>query len=921
MDFRPYLHRHLPPLMVAREAEIVEELAQHLEEVYREAIDDGLSHDEAWSRAMAAVPTSTEVSTTELATMTKPTIMTAIKVAVREMRAAINARLALRALFKFPFVTVVAIVSLALGIGANTAVFSIFNQWLLQPLPVPEPDRLVNLSAIGPKQGPRSCGMAGSCDIVFSYPMFRDLERMQTPFTALAAHRHIDANLTSRGQTSIGGAMLVSGRYFAAAGIAPALGRLLDSRDDRAVGDSPVAVLSHAYWQTAYGGRTDAIGETMIVNGQTLTIVGVAPAGFNGTTIGLRPEVFVPITLRWLMQPGRTQDHANRRSYWIYLFGRMKPGITIDQARTAINVPYQALINDVEVPLNRTMTDQVLARFKKKLIVVEPGRSGQSNLSRVTTMPLTLLLGVTLLVLLIACVNIANLLLARAAARSSEMAMRLSLGASRRQLIVQLLTESSVLALLGGVVSLLVAQWTLTLFASLIPAEDVRLPMALDSTALTVTAALAIGTSLLVGLFPALHATRPDVLSALKGLSGQAAGGRGAARFRTTLATAQIALSMVLVVLAGLFTKSLDNITRVDPRMNLDGLITFEIAPERNAYTPERTALLIERIEEELAALPGVTSATSASMALLADDGYWDSVRVEGFNAGPDADRDINYDEVGPGYFRTLGVPLIAGREFTRADGLKAAKVAIVNETFAKKFNLGRDAVGKRVSAGGAPTDALDIEIVGLVRDAHHINVKTAIPPMMFVPNRQNASVRSMTFYVRTAMNPDDAMPAIRGAVSRLDDMLPVEKLRTLHRQMRDETMVLDRFVGVLTASFAVLATLLAAIGLYGVLAYTVAQRTREIGLRMALGATRPRVRGMVLRQVGVMMLIGGAIGLAAALAAARTVRSLLFDLQFNDAGVLAAAVVVLTLIALAAGFLPADRAARIDPMRALRYE
>ena len=259
MDFRPYLRRHLPPLMVAREAEIVEELAQHLEEIYREAIDQGLSHDEAWSCAMAAVPTSTEVSTTELATMTKPTIMTAF----REMRAAINARLALRALFKFPFVTVVAIISLALGIGANTAVFSLFNQWLLQPLPVLEPDRLVNLSAVGPKQGPRSCSMAGRCDIVFSYPMFRDLERLQTPFTALAAHRYVNANLTSRGQTTIGGAMLVSGGYFTALRLAPALGRLLDSNDDRVVGESPVAVLSHGYWQTAFGARADVMGETI----------------------------------------------------------------------------------------------------------------------------------------------------------------------------------------------------------------------------------------------------------------------------------------------------------------------------------------------------------------------------------------------------------------------------------------------------------------------------------------------------------------------------------------------------------------------------------------------------------------------------------------------------------------------------------
>jgi predicted permease len=486
-------------------------------------------------------------------------------------------------------------------------------------------------------------------------------------------------------------------------------------------------------------------------------------------------------------------------------------------------------------------------------------------------------------------------------------------------LVVQLLTESSILALLGGVVSLLVAQWTLTLIASLIPAGDVQLPMERDRTALAVTAVLAIGTSLLVGLFPALHATRPDLLPALKGQSGQPGVGRGAARFRTTLATAQIALSMVLVVLAGLFTKSLDNISRVDPRMNLDGLVTFEVFPERNAYTPERAALLVERIEDELAALPGVTNASSALSSLLADDGIWDSVFVQGFDAGPDANRDIIYDEIGPSYFRTLGVPLIAGREFTRADGLKAAKVAIVNETFAKRFGLGRDAVGKRIGTGDA--SVLDMEIVGLVRDAHHVNVKQAIPPMMFLPNRQSERIRSMTFYARTAMNPDDAMPAIRAAMARIDPTLPVERLRTLRRQVRDETMVLERFVGVLTSSFAVLATLLAALGLYGVLAYTVAQRTREIGLRMALGATRPRVRGMVLRQVGVMMLVGGVVGLAAALAVARTVRSLLFELQFNDAGVLAGAVVVLTLVALAAAFVPADRAARIDPMRALRYE
>jgi len=522
-------------------------------------------------------------------------------------------------------------------------------------------------------------------------------------------------------------------------------------------------------------------------------------------------------------------------------------------------------------------------------------------------------------VLFIACVNIANLLLTRAAARSSEMAMRLSIGASRGHLIAQLLTESSLLALCGGVASLLVARWTMSLIGSLVPVEAIKLPLHLDVSALIVTAALALGTSLLVGLFPALHATRPNVLSALKGQSGQPAGGRGAARFRTTLATAQIALSMVLVVLAGLFTKSLDNMSRVNPGLDLDGLVTFEISPERNAYPSDRSALLVERLEDELAGLPGVSATASSQAALLSGSGWYDSVKVEGFEIGPDTDNDTNYDEIGPGYFRTLGIPLIAGREFTRADSLKAPKVAIVNEQFAEKFNLGRDAVGKRMARARDPV--LDMEIVGLVRDARHTSIKGAIPPMLFLPHRQNARLRSMTFYVRASSNPDQVMAAIREVVSRLDPNLPVEKLRTVHRQVRDETMVLERFMGVLTAAFAALATLLAAIGLYGVLAYTVAQRTREIGLRMALGATRPRVRLMVLRQVGLMTLAGGTIGLACALAVARTGQALLFELQFHDTRVLAAAVVVLTLVALAAGFVPSDRAARVDPMRALKYE
>jgi predicted permease len=828
-------------------------------------------------------------------------------------------RHSMRMLVRSPFVTTVAVVSLALGIGANAAIFSVCTQLLLRPLPVPQPDRLVNLAAPGPKPGSRSCGLAGDCETVFSYPMFRDLERVQTPFVGVAAHRHFDVNLADRERTTHGQGMLVSGSYFPVLGLRPTLGRLLGPSDDRAIGESPVVVLSHDYWVRQFGGRSDILDSTLGVNGQSMTIVGVAPEGFDGTTLGRKADVFVPITMRWLMQSGRNPDHANRRSYWIYLFARLKPGVSIAHARSTIGAAYHAIVNDVEAPLQPGLSDDTMARFRAKDILVTSGARGQSNVTVDLRGPLALLLGVTTLVLVIACVNIANLLLARAAARSTEMATRLSIGASRRHLVAQLLTESSMLAFAGGLASALVARWTMDLVRSLIPAEKVTLPLQLDASAIVATGAMVIGTGLFVGLLPALAATRSDILPALKSQAGQPSGSRWAARFRAGLATAQIALSMVLVVLAGLFAKSLDNITRVDPGLRVDGLVTFAIAPERNAYPSARTAQIVERIEDELAALPGVTTVTSAQAALLSGNGYYDSVFVEGFDVGPDTDTDTSYDEIGAGYFRALGVPLIAGREFARSDSLTSAKVAIVNETFARKFNLGRNAVGRRMSREGT---VLDTEIVGLVKDARHLTVKdTVVPPMLFLPHRQNARLRRMTFYVRTSLPPDQIMGAIPQVVQRVDPNLPVETLRTVHRQMREETMVLERVMSVLTASFAMLATVLAAIGLYGVLAYTMARRTHEIGLRMALGATRGRVRRMVLGQVGAMALIGGGIGALAALAVARAAQGLLFQLQFHDGRVFAAAAVVLTLVALAAGFVPADRAARVDPMRALKYE
>jgi len=833
----------------------------------------------------------------------------------------VNLKFALRTLFKTPFVTIVAIVSLALGIGANAAIFSLFNQLLLKPLDVPQPARLVNLSAPGPKPGSTSCNQAGPCDAVFSYPMFRDLERVQTPFTGIAAHVSFGANLAARGQTENGEGLLVSGSYFPVLGLQPAIGRLLGPDDDKVPGESHVVVLSHAYWLRRFGGDPGVLNQPLVVNGQSMTIVGVGPRGFDSTTLGVKPAVYAPITMRGFSQPFKGFD--NRRSYWAYLFARLKPAVSIEQARAALTPPYRQILNDVEAPLQNGMSPQTLARFKTRPLLVEDGARGQSSVTTEGRAPLTLLFGVTALVLVIACANIANLLLARGAARAAEMAVRLSIGAGRGQLVRQLLGESCLLALMGGIGGVFVAHWTLNLMATLMPAEAtdvVRLEI--DPTAAMFAAALALGTGVLFGLFPALHSTRPDLVSALKGQSGQASGARAAARFRTTLATAQIALSMALLVAAGLFTKSLANVSRVDLGVSADNVIMFGISPELNGYTPDRSRQLFERLEDDLAALPGTAGVTMATVALVSGNNWGNNVAVEGFDAGPDTDTNSRFNEVGPGYFATLGIPLLAGREFTRADTLGAPKVAIVNEAFAKKFNLGMTAVGKHMSndrgAGAAP--GLNMEIVGLVKNAKYSSVKNEIPPQFFLPYRQDERLGFINVYVRTAGDPTPFMTNIPKAIARADPNLPVQRLRTLPQQIR-ENVFLDRFVSVLSTAFASLATLLAAVGLYGVLAYTVSQRTREIGLRMALGAAPSRVRAMVLRQVGFMVVIGGVIGLGAAIGLGRLAQSLLFELQGSDPAVLVGAAVALTIVALAAGLIPAQRAAQVDPMRALRYE
>jgi predicted permease len=827
-----------------------------------------------------------------------------------------HVKLAFRTLFRTPFVTAVAVLSLALGIGANAAIFSLTDQVLLRPLPVPQPQRLVNLTAPGPNPGSQSCNQTGGCDEVFSYPMFKDLERSQNVLTGLAGHRTFGASFTVRGEPFTGEATEVSGSYFRTLALTAALGHLLGPEDDATIGAGTVAVLTYAFWQGRLGADPSVVGKSITVNGQLLTIVGVAPRDFDGTTFGSHPLVFVPLTMGPKLSTWGAFE--NRRSYWLYLFGRLKPGVTLAQAKSALNGIYRPILNDVEAPLQQGMSAATMAKFKTKEIGVVPGYRGQSQVHREAKTPLAMLFGVTAVVLLIACANIANLLLARGAARAKEMGVRLALGAVRRHLVAQLLTESVILALMGGAASLVVAALTLKLLASLMPVDaSSSMQFTLQPLVVVFTAALAVGTGIVFGLFPALHSTRSEVVAAIRSNAGQIAGHRDAARFRSALVTGQIALATSLLICAGLFLKSLVNVSRVDLGVRVDDVVTFRLSPQRTGYDTARTDQLFQQVEDELARLPGVTGVTSSLVPLLAGDNWGSDVYVEGFPSGPDVDNNSRYNEVGPGYFRTLGIPVLAGREFTTSDLKGTSRVAVVNQAFARKFNLERGALHKFMSTRGA--DSLNIEIVGVVRNAKYSSVKDSVPPLFFVPWRQEGA-RDLNFYVRSALPPALQFPTITALLKRMAPAVPIEDLKTMPQQIRDNVF-LDRLISILSATFAGLATVLAAVGLYGVLAYTVQQRTREIGVRMALGADAAQVRALVVRQMGVMIAIGTVLGLAAAFGVGRVLRSLLYELAADDPVVFTLSLVVLSAVAIAASWVPVMRASRVDPVEALRYE
>ncbi len=819
-------------------------------------------------------------------------------------------RFTLRLLARAPLFTAVIVATLALGIGANAVIFNLLDQVLLRRLPVKNPQELVVLDGPGAFQGftigPQT----------FSYPMYRDFRDRNTVFSGVIARFPTNLNLSDGSGTEQVRGELVSGNFFDVLGVQAAIGRTLTDNDDRTPGAHPVAMLSHGFWLRRFGGSPAVLNRVVTVNGQPLTVVGVTVPGFNGVVIGDAPDVFVPLMMKAQMTP--TWDRLfERRARWVNVLARLGPGVGVEQASAAMNVLYRQ-INEAELREVRGGSARFRQAYVDKRLQVLPGANGLSGLRAQISLPLYLLMGMVGLVLIIACANVANLLLARAVSRQREIAIRLSLGAGRRDLARQLLIESLVLALAGGGAGVLLAAFAGPTLLQALPFDEAGRAFRAepDARVLGVMLAVTVATGLVFGLAPVLQLIRPSLVTTLKEEATAVAGGSVA--LRKTLVVAQVALSMLLLVGSGLFARSLYNLRTLDPGFTTGRLLSFDVNPALNGYTQERVRALAEELTRSIGAVPGVETASIAQVPVLRDSLAQITVRVDGYQPREEENMNPGVNWVAPGFFATMQLPLIAGREFTERDTRGAPPVAIVNETMARYFFKGENAVGRRFGLGGDP--ATTIEIVGVVKDGKHSTLRDEPRRFFYLPLAQNQELESLTFYVRSRVEPGAVAEGLRQAVRRVDPSLPVTELASMETTV-NESLYLDRLVAGLAVCFGLLATLLAAIGLYGVMSYTVAARTREIGIRLALGAAPGRVLRKVLGEVGLLAGAGILVGLPTALALGRYVESQLFGLTALDPATLAGAGGILAVVAALAGAVPATRAARVDPQTALRMD
>jgi predicted permease len=799
-------------------------------------------------------------------------------------------------------------------------VFSLFDQIMLRELNVANPHELVKLVSPGPRVGNQLRSQQGTDDETFSYPLFRDLEAAGEPDVDLAASWIIQASLGNGDRTVRGSAVLVSGGYFAALGIGPALGRLLGEQDVVDAEPAAAVVLSFDYWTTAFGADPAVLGKTLVVGGQPLEIVGVAPRGFVGTTPGNNTNVFAPLTLEWYRNaevPGPIVE--DRFFTYLYVFGRLRSGVSLDAAQARLDSAFRAIINDVEAPAAATLRASVRrgfgeeAEYRARTLSLVPGARGQSRAPLLARTPLAVFFAATATILLIACVNLANLMFARGAARIGEIAVRASLGAGRHRLYGLLSMEALLLAGSGALLSLPVALGVVRMVDALQPPGLRVIAVGLDRRMVAVALGVGVLSAVVFALAPMIKLVGADPARALQLGGARTFGGKGLGRFRFALASTQVALSMLLLVLAALFTQSLVNVARIDLGLRTESIVMFGLAPSLNGYSPAQGARVLQAVERQLAAQPGVTHVSTAGVPLLSDSQWRTTVAFEGSEHG------VSANDVGPDFFAALDIPLLQGRGFTEADTLDAPRVAIVNESFVERFGLGANPVGKRFSFDAR--EPPDVEIIGVVRDAAYDAVKEPFVAQVITPRGQSRNFGvGAAFYVRTTQPTDALLAAIPRVVAGVDSTLPVMDARTFDSQVR-RSLQTDWLLVTLAGVLASIATLLAAIGLYGVLSYMVAQRTREIGLRLALGAQAAGVRSMVMKQVVWMVLVGVPLGLGAALLLGELASSLLFGLAPTEPLAVAGAAVVLAATVLGASYWPARRASRVDPVVALRAE
>jgi len=826
-------------------------------------------------------------------------------------------RFALRQLRKNPGFSLAAILSLALGIGANTAIFTLLDQVLLRPLPVSHPEELVRLQWNGQNNAININGDS------LSYPAYLDFRDRNQVFNGVICRFSVQLSVAYPGQTELLDGDLVSGNYFDVLGVGPALGRVLHPQDDRIPGGHPLAVLSYAYWNSRFHRDPTVVGRSITVDGLPLTIIGVAQSTFNGIELGYSPRIWIPVAMKTQMTQGFFSEFFNldnRRAFWLQAFARLRSGVTPQQAQASLQPMFHSMLQtETQSKGFETASASARAQFLKSSIQVLAASQGRTSLREEYELPLRILMGIVALVLVIACANVANLLLERAIGRRREIAVRLALGARLSHIVRQSLTESLLLALAGGAAGLLLADWTDAALVSFLSTGETPLGLATspDLRVLAFTLAMCLVTGLLFGLAPVFAARRVDVAESLKESARSVAASHG--WFRRTLVVAQVALSALLLIGAGQFLRTLVNLQTLDLGLDTNNVIAFSVNPSLNGYGKPKSRQLYHTLLQAVRETPGVQSSGASAIALLGDE-WWASDVITDIGSKRADAEDPNFSLVSQGYFSALRIPIVAGRDFSAADAAGKQRVAVVNQNFVNQYFAGRNAVGHRIGMGSDPGGKTDIEIIGVMKDAKYNNVRTPFRPQVFLDNDQNDDIQRINFYVRTTADPHNMYAALRRTVQQIDPDIPVFDLRTLTEQA-DITLVRERMIASLAAAFALLATVLAAVGVYALIAFSVTRRTREIGIRVALGAPNQTVLWNIMRVVFALVLAGACIALVAAWTLARFVAAELYGVAPHDALSMATAILLLAAVAALAGYLPARRALRINPIAALGSE